>query len=88
MAAAAQHQGGDETQGQASTKEEEARAAEALMISADDSEAIAAGEALSNGIRPLLRGHKPEVVGMALGDLAAILFAGHHPTIRKDALER
>lgn len=58
------------------------------MIDVDAAETIADGEDLSNEIKPLLVGQSPEVVGMALADLAAILFAGHNPAIRKEALER
>ena len=38
-------------------------------------------------IRPMFAGQSPEIVGATLGQLLAILIAGHHPTMRDDALQ-
>lgn len=58
------------------------------MIDANDAVTIADGAELANEIRPLLCGQKPEVIGMALADLTATLFAGHHPELRKLSMDR
>jgi hypothetical protein len=42
---------------------------------------------ITNGIRPLLVGHPPEVQGIVLADLVATFIAGHHPAVRDDTLD-
>ena len=37
-------------------------------------------------INPHLQGKGPEVQGAVLADLVAMYFAGHHPSIRQDAI--
>lgn len=43
-------------------------------------------EALSNRIKPLLAGQRPEIQGAALADLVSIYFAGHHPALREQQI--
>jgi len=37
--------------------------------------------------RPILAGRDPAMIGAALADLTAMLFAGHHPSIREAMIE-
>jgi hypothetical protein len=43
---------------------------------------------LAEAIKPLLADQPPQVVGAALGELAAMLIAGHSPDIRAEARQR
>lgn len=49
-------------------------------------DATATAERLVERIKPLLAHHDPEIVGATLGQLLAILVAGHHPTLRDGVL--
>ena len=55
-----------------------------------DAERAAAATAMANElvdlIKPLFAGLDPEIVGAVLGQLLAILIAGHHPMMRDDAM--
>jgi hypothetical protein len=44
-------------------------------------------EELVAEIGPILHGHSPDSVGAALGELLAIVIAGHHPDLRESVLE-
>ncbi|SIO49978.1 hypothetical protein SAMN05443247_06596 [Bradyrhizobium erythrophlei] len=50
-------------------------------------EATAAADELVELIKPVFAGQSPEVVGAALGQLLAILIAGHHPLMRDEAMK-
>ena len=43
--------------------------------------------ALSQRIKPLLAGQGPDLQGIALADLVATFFAGHHPAVREEAIK-
>jgi hypothetical protein len=48
----------------------------------DPDNLVTRSQALAKRISELLAGQGPEVQGMALADLVAMFFAGHHPSIR------
>lgn len=49
--------------------------------------AIAVADELVELIKPVFAGQSPEVVGAVLGQLLAILVAGHHPGMRDEAMK-
>lgn len=49
-------------------------------------EATRAADELVELLKPVFAGVDPEIVGATLGQLLAILVAGHHPMMREDAL--
>lgn len=49
--------------------------------------AVEASADLVEAIKPMLAGRDPEVVGAALGQLVAILVAGHHPELRDETMK-
>jgi hypothetical protein len=59
------------------------------MIEEEDraEEATALSNELVELIKPVLAGLNPEIVGATLGQLLAILVAGHAPELRAAALE-
>lgn len=50
-------------------------------------DAITEADELVEAIRPVFAGRDPEVVGATLGQLLAILIAGHHPGLRDNAIK-
>jgi hypothetical protein len=50
-------------------------------------DATAAADELVELIKPVFAGVDPEIVGAVLGQLLAILIAGHHPLMRDEAMK-
>ncbi len=50
-------------------------------------EATKASNELVELIKPVFAGLDPEIVGATIGQLLAILIAGHHPLMRDEALK-